>query len=148
MSHPIVIAARAWIDTRFSHQGRRKKSAYDAGGVDCLGLLIGVAQELNLKDRVGRAFANSDTTDYSKVPDGNRLQATLGRLLESIAIEQMRAGDIVLFRLDGNPQHLGIISDHAHGFGIIHAYAPSRKVVENRLDESWEEKIVSVFRIS
>ena len=147
MSHPIVIAARSWIGTRFSHQGRRKKSTHDAGGVDCLGLLIGVAHELDLKDRTGRRFADSDCADYSKVPDGNRLHETLAELLELVAMEQMRAGDIALFRLDGNPQHLGIISDYANGLGIIHAYVPSRNVVENRLDESWQEKIVAVFRL-
>ena len=178
---------------RFVHQGRRKKTATDPGGVDCLGLLIGVAASLDLKDCAGNPLAAADETEYSKLPDGLRLSERLAELLTPISIHDLQAGDIALFTLDNNPQHLGIISayifsyplrgevpersaggggdwpegqvafqqtrsssDHPHLasplqgeelFTLIHAYAPSRKVVEHRLDENWRNKIVEVFRL-
>ena len=39
----VVTAAREWIDTPFHHQARLK-----GVGVDCVGLVIGVARELAL----------------------------------------------------------------------------------------------------
>lgn len=147
MQERIVSESRTWIGTRFSHQGRRKKSQADRGGVDCLGLLIGVAGALGLKDKHGYHLTGSDRLDYSKSPDGSQLRETLAGLLHEIAGDA-KAGDIALFRLDGNPQHLGILSDYDYGLGVIHAYAPSRQVVEHRLDKSWQEKIVAVFRLS
>ncbi|MFO1242409.1 MAG: hypothetical protein U1E36_04315 [Rickettsiales bacterium] len=146
--HPIVSEARSWIGTRFAHQGRRKKSAGDHGGVDCLGLLVGVARDLQLQDRFGNLLSKSDSLHYSKVPDGNALQQKLAELLYPISPEGIALGDVILFRLDNNPQHLAIVSDYAAMFGIIHAYAPSRKVVEHRLDESWQEKMVAAFRLN
>lgn len=147
MQEWIVSEARTWIGTRFCHQGRRKKSQADRGGVDCLGLLIGVAGALGLKDKHGYYLTSSDRLDYSKLPDGSQLRETLAGLLHEIAVDVVKAGDIALFRLDGNPQHLGIISDYKYGLGVIHAYAPSRQVVEHRLDKSWQEKIVAAFRL-
>ncbi len=35
---------------------------------------------------------------------------------------------------------------HAGGLSMIHAYAPSRKVVENRLDVVWSQRLVGAFR--
>lgn len=141
MPHPIVIEARRWLGTRFRHQGRRRASAHDPGGVDCLGLLIGVAEALTLQDRHGALLSRADEVSYGHLPDGARLAERLGELL--LPVERMREGDILLFRLDGNPQHLAIVSD----YGIIHAYAPARRVVEHRLDAAWEEKIAGIFRV-
>ncbi len=40
----IAAASRSWIGTAFHHQGRTKKTTGHKGGVDCLGLLVGVAK--------------------------------------------------------------------------------------------------------
>ena len=149
ISQAIVAQARSWTGTRFRHQGRRRRNADNAGGVDCLGVIIGVASELSLTDRRGQLLAGHDRISYSKSPDGKQLYDTLSSLMFRIDAESARAGDIGLFMLDGNPQHLAIFSEYgADGeLGMIHAYAPLHQVVEHRFDMGWRMKMVAAFRL-
>jgi len=142
MQNNIVACARSWLGTRFHHQGRLKKSEKNKGGVDCLGLLIGVSAELNLP------FTEQDETSYSHSPDTQKLREKLAHSLQEIPTENIKAGDILLLSIDDQPQHLAIVSDMADGLGIIHAYAPARAVVEHSLDAWWREKIVVAFRVA
>lgn len=150
MGQAVVDAARGWIGTRFHHQGRLKQCAGQRGGVDCLGLLVGVAGELGLKDKHQHAWLTQcDECDYGHIPDGRKLEARLAELLDEVVDGSRKAGDVLLMRFDREPQHLAIVSDHPQGgFGIIHAYAAARRVVEQRLDALWAARIVAVYRIS
>jgi hypothetical protein len=144
----IVPTARGWVGTRFHHQGRLKKTARHAGGVDCLGLLVGVADELGLCLADGRPFSSLDKTDYPHYPDTQALRATLGFGLREMDAGSMQPGDIALMAVDGRAQHLGIISDAADGgLGLIHAYAPAHAVVEHAFDAFWKARTVVVFRL-
>lgn len=146
-SQRVVDAARSWIGTRFSHQGRRKKHATDKGGVDCLGLLVGVADECGLMQH-GKALAQFDERDYGHYPCEKRLLDGLLNHFERIDISDMQMGDVALLRVDEHAQHVAIIGDYApDGFSLIHAYAPARAVVEHRLDESWMRRVVCVLRL-
>ncbi len=140
----IVACARGYIGTRFHHQGRLKKSRSHRGGIDCLGLLVGVARELNLRGKNGLPLVLFDERDYPHQPDTEALRMRLGALLYPIPPSELRAGDIVLLDIDGSPQHLAITSDT----GIIHAYAPAKAVVEHALDDYWREKIIATYRIT
>ncbi len=143
----IVTAARTWVGTRFSHQGRRKGSDADRGGVDCLGLLIGIARELSLIAADGTPLAAHDVTDYSKTPDGAKFKATLDRVLLPQEARTPAAGMVGLFILDARPQHVAIISDYSpQAYGMIHAFAPARRVVEHRLDDEWRKRLVRLYR--
>lgn len=138
----VVQTARGWRGVAFAHQGRTR------AGIDCLGLLIVVAEDLDLLFEEARASARDDRT-YGHQPDTNKLFEGLMRHLVRIPHNQMQAGDIVLLRIDGSPQHLAILSDYPHpeSWGIIHAYAPARKVVEHRLSSDWQRNIAAVFRL-
>ncbi len=142
MNKNIVACARGWIGTRFHHQGRLKKSDKHKGGVDCLGLLIGVADELNLP------FTKHDEFNYSHYPDTQRLRDNLANAMQEIPKENIEIGDVLLLSIDDNPQHLAIVSEIAGEFSIIHAYAPARGVVEHVLDSWWQERVVAVFRVA
>jgi cell wall-associated NlpC family hydrolase len=142
MNHDIVACARGWIGTRFHHQGRLKKSATHKGGVDCLGLLTCVAKELDLRDKNGNYFALADETHYAHYPDTDRMHAILSSLMHPVALDDIAEGDVVVFRIDDRPQHLGIASD----IGIIHAYAPAKGVVEHAIDGWWRERMDCAFR--
>ena len=142
MTHAIVHCARSWLGTRFHHQGRLKKTALHKGGVDCLGLLVGVAAELGL-----HALTAADETNYSHHPDAVRLRKRLSALLTPILSDQIAPGDVLLLDIDGNPQHLALVSDIGGALGIIHAYAPARAVVEHQLDAWWQKRIEAAFRI-
>lgn len=141
MNKDIVQAARGFLGTRFAHQGRLKKSDTHKGGIDCLGLLVGVAAELNLP------FVHYDETAYSHYPDTQKLRERLASAMQEIAKENIEIGDVLLLSVDGNPQHLAIGSKISDDFSIIHAYAPARAVVEHVLDRWWWERIVAVFRV-
>jgi cell wall-associated NlpC family hydrolase len=143
----IARAARGWLGTRFHHQGRRKASAGERGGCDCLGLLVGVAAELGLRVR-GRELTRFDERNYGHMPDGERLRRVLDELLHPVLPESADEGDVLLLRFERVPQHLAIVSRLPDGaLGMIHALAAARRVVEHRLDAPWRSRIVAAYRL-
>jgi cell wall-associated NlpC family hydrolase len=118
LENDIVVQARTWLGTPFHHQARLKRV-----GCDCLGLIIGVVDELDLKDKHGQPLAAYE-----------------------VPIENAQAGDLALFNMAGNPQHLAILTDYENALGMIHCYAQARRVVEHRLDDDWKNRLVKVFR--
>ena len=134
----IIEEARSWVVSRFHHQGRCKKTNTHKGGVDCIGLIVGVAQALG--------FEVQDEIDYSRQPQGSRLSDAIHLYLHSIALSEVRAGDVLLFTFEKNPQHIGIVSELSGGeLGLIHAYREARGVVEHRLDDHWWKKATHAF---
>ncbi len=175
--HPTTISARSWVGTKFHHQGRLKKTDAHRGGVDCLGLLIGVAKECELKGRSGELLHLLDETDYSHTPDVGRLYKKLCGALTRVPLQEMQEGDVVLMHVMSSPQHLGIVAsrhsdesrnpasavrwtegtdcaaDAAYwipscdGMTLIHAYAQAGAVIEHPLDDHWRGMIKAVFRL-
>lgn len=143
----IVAAARGWLGTRFHHQGRLRKTSAHKGGVDCLGLLVGIANELNIKTENGALLASLDRANYSHLPDVGELYSALCFGLTPKPLSEVEPGNILLFEIDGRPQHLAVVSNHDNGLGIIHAYAQARAVVEHALDEWWLARIKAAFCI-
>ncbi len=125
----IVNIARGWIGTKFHHQGRKKNI-----GVDCIGLVVGVAKEMGI--------SVADRTNYGRQPHNGELEKAL---LEYLTPCELRVGVVALFKISKEPQHVGIITDYKNGFGIIHAYAQARKVVEHNLDSWWQERLTDCF---
>ena len=141
ISQNIVAQARTWLGTPFHHQARLKGK-----GCDCLGLIVGVVDELELKDKNGVRLAAYDEVTYSREPDGAYLTQKLTGLLAEIPFDEARAGDLALFKVRENPQHLAILSNYEGTLGMIHSFAPSRRVVEHRLDDDWKLRLLKVFR--
>lgn len=137
----IIAQARTWLGTPFHHQARLKGK-----GCDCLGLVVGVVDELGLKDASGVALAAYDEVTYSRQPDGAYLTEKLTGLLAEVPVAEARAGDLALFKVRENPQHLAILTDYEGTLGMIHCFAPARKVVEHRLDDEWKLRMIKVFR--
>jgi NlpC/P60 family putative phage cell wall peptidase len=124
----VVAAGRTWLGTPFHHQGRMK-----GVGVDCVGLVIGVAQALELSD--------FDLTGYGHRPDSREMERLCRAMMRRVAFARARPGDVLLFNVDGQPQHLAFKTDA----GMLHAYAPQRRVVEHRIDDSWAARAVAAF---
>lgn len=141
ISNDIINQARTWLGTPFHHQARLKGK-----GCDCLGLIVGVVDELGVKDTHGKLLSSYDELNYSKQPDGEYLIQKLQAVLKEVPKEEARAGDLALFVIANNPQHLAFITDHEHGLGMIHCEARTRKVVEHRLDDEWNDRLIKVFR--
>lgn len=141
----IIRVARSWIGTRFHHQGRLKKDKNDKGGVDCIGFVLGVADELDIKYK-GIKLNNFDRNDYPKVPIGNQLKEEFSKYLDEIDISSVKTGDILMFKFDITPQHVGIVAKEGADCNIIHCYMQARGVVEHKLDECWQSRIVTAFK--
>lgn len=143
----IVAAARGWLGTRFHHQGRIKKTTTHRGGVDCLGLLVGIARDLDLRLPDGTPLAGLDQTDYTHFPDTDRLRRRLELALYPVPVKAIEPGHALLLRIESLPQHMAIVSTAGAHTAIIHAYAPSRAVVEHVLDDAWRQRIVAAYRL-
>ena len=142
----VIKTARSWIGTRFHHQGRVKKFGDNKGGVDCIGLIIGVAQELDIKIG-GHKAAELDVNGYAKIPQGDDLLLAFELHLAPVSPEHARLADILMFRFDKNPQHVAFLGEKNGTKTLIHSYLQARGVVEHRYDERWQERAVAGFRL-
>jgi cell wall-associated NlpC family hydrolase len=133
----VVAAARSWIGTPFTHQGRLK-----GAGVDCIGLVIGLGRELGL------CAPDFDITGYARDPDGKSLMALSRVHMKLINREAMQPGDVVVVRFGDHPQHFGVLGDYKHGgLSIVHAAMKSGAVVEQRLMFSRAMHFVAAFSL-
>ena len=142
MKHKIVDTARSWLGTPFCLHARVRSV-----GCDCLGLVIGVANELNLTDKFAQPVVKLDYTHYGLLNDGRILSAKLSKHFTlSSAIE---VGNLALFTFDNNPSHLGIIGDYPHKrYSIIHANAVIGKVVEHRLSGILKHNLIATYELA
>ncbi len=119
-----------WIGTPFHHQARRK-----GVGCDCIGLIIGVATALGIKVDDYRA--------YPVIGDPVMLIKKLREHADEVSPEQMKPGDIIVFKLQKRPVHAAFYV----GDGIVHTYYSARKVVKHDLSPKWANRIYKVFRM-
>lgn len=126
----IITAARALVGTPYRHQGRDPQS-----GVDCLGLIICVAQVIGFDTKL-------DRQNYERFPDGEELRATLlaSGLVEINRAEPGCLAQICFRGLSGWGQHLAVVTDAAT---IIHAYERKRtgRVIEESLAK-WQRGLL------
>lgn len=135
----IVAGARSWIGTRWQHQGCVK-----GVGVDCVGLIGGVALALGLPGATEWRDAPA-WHQYGRKPDPATLLAGCDALMDRIAVDQAREGDVLVLQFNAGPQHFAIVSSDDPP-AIVHALAQARKVAEARLDETWRRRIVRAYR--
>ena len=145
----IIITARKYLEMPFRSQGRGIPGSRFAS-IDCGGLLVCVGEDLGLKDKLGVPFLRTDYSARGPQPIKDELQTECDLRLIPKKKNEMAAGDVVTLRAPHAIAHCGIISDFPQGggkFGMIYAY-PVRgvmKIVETRLDERWQSRIVGVF---
>ena len=129
MNRQIQDAARRYLGVPFVHQGRSPQ------GLDCIGLLVQVAQDLKLEAH--------DFSAYSLRPSSRLLMRLIGKSCDRV--EEAEPGDIMVFAMIGPgwPQHAAIRTDR----GMIHAMrgGPDR-VIEHGFDDVWKKKLDSVWR--
>ena len=66
----------------------------------------------------------------------------LEKIVSTYAVKTLNPepGDIILFTLLHEPQHLGILDENNT---VIHAYEPRGKVIKHHLDTKWKNRINS-----
>lgn len=134
MGRDVADAARTWIGTPFVHQGRLK-----GVGVDCVGLVIGVARELGLTDY--------DFNAYGMQPDPRVLMREVEANLQAVPLGDAQAGDVLLFRFEREPQHFAIVVDTAASpWQIVHAHRKVGRCVQHGMDEIWRRRLLGAYR--
>jgi cell wall-associated NlpC family hydrolase len=134
----VVSEARRWIDTPYQHQARLRGI-----GVDCAGLVIGVARELGIVD------PGFDVHGYARQPDGSSLVQWCEQSMQRIERQAMQPGDVIVVAFDAAPGHLGIVGDYAHGgLSFIHALGiTARRVIETRLMFTRSMRFVRAYQM-
>ncbi len=119
--------------TPFHHQGRTPHV-----GLDCVGLPICAAREIGIPV--------IDDITYPHEPSAAHLANMLSEVndLKRVPLDDDMLGDLILMRYSRQPTHIAI---RTH-LGIVHAYAPMRKVVEMPLSESLVALFVGRYRFS
>lgn len=129
----VIAAARDCLGTPFAHQGR-----VVGVGLDCAGLAVHAVRAAGVDVL--------DFAGYGRTPNKGHLVAALDAqpMLARLAnISDRAAGDILLMRFLGEPQHVGICT----GAGIIHAYEAVRMCCEHDLCSKWAARVVRVYRV-
>lgn len=135
----IISQARTWVGTPYRHHGRRKGSH-----VDCIGLVLGVSCELGIKSPEFFSYLNKKYRTYGRLPEGNTLYNALSEYLPEYSLSQAQPGDVITISFDGYARHVAILTDRNT---LIHAYAESKKVVENRWSHMFKTNAISAFRL-
>lgn len=126
----IVNKAREFLETPYHHQGRIK-----GVGIDCAGLLICVAHELEL--------SNYDINNYPKESNNLTFQKLLNK--NAVKTDYLDLGNIILFQFKQTPQHCGIIALKDDITTFIHACRRRKKVIEIELTKKYIDKIVNIY---
>jgi len=126
-------AALRYVGTPFLHRGRTVR------GMDCVGLLI-----LSIRDIGHEGY---EEVPYGTEPRNGMLELTLAQYLHGPMGRDPKVDDIVLMELRPGmpPSHVGIITEHPNGLGIVHAYGEVTRVVHQRLDRRKRARIKGVF---
>lgn len=152
----VVARARFYLGRPFRHQGR-------ARDLDCIGLILAVAEDLALKDISGVPIRRQDYTNYGPQPLDGFIQTECERRLHEEPSEvtraaiaekrippatlrrKIRSADVLTICLPHIPCHIGIVSDLGAELALIHAHSSTEKVSEHHLDDAWLRRIAGVF---
>jgi len=136
----IIETARTYVGTPFQHQARVK-----ARGLDCVGLILCVADDLKINDTSGKPFNKFDYVDYGPQPSGGFVNEQCATRLVKVN-RPPQPGDVVNLRVPVEPCHVAIISEHGGALYMIHAYnGGTHKCVEHVFDKAWQRRLVGVF---
>lgn len=127
----VVSEARKWKDIKWRHEGRNEH------GIDCVGLPIMVAMSLNV--------FHYDVKGYAREPFNlDMLKHFKANMTEKL-VSEAKAGDVVIFRDNKFPFHVGIIGDKYGELSLIHAYAARKKVIEELYLPEWSKLAIACF---
>ena len=137
----VIEIARSWLGTKFKFQGRIKKNSNNNGGVDCLGLILCICDELGYTYN-DKPLSYYDNIIYSKKPDFSILKEKFSQFFTIKTVDNIDIGDIVLKQVSKDQFHLMIYTEKT----FIHASAVTFNVVEHRVDDLNNCIVYSMFK--
>jgi cell wall-associated NlpC family hydrolase len=121
--------ARSWVGIPFRHQGRSRS------GVDCIGLVIVVAQSLGLVP------ADFERRDYGRMPNRDELGQKIREHCRPLEVAQ--PGCMFAMRWNKEAAHVAIYT----GETLIHSYERIGRVVEHSFRGRWPRFVDSVWTL-
>ena len=128
-SDKIIKAAEEWIGTPFHPQGRQKHL-----GCDCIGLILGIAQEIGAISLTNQPWNQCDVHAYDAIKDSNLLLKLVPQYFPEIT-NTSQPGDILLIQITPTQYHLAIKS---YNNRIIHACSSLNKVISHQIIPNWK----------
>ncbi len=129
----LIKIARTWIGVPWKPSGSYRS------GANCVGLLIGIVREAGFEDIANAVVADAG---FAVPPEPGIMLKRMKEYLQVVLVEEIVPGDIVVFRINQEPQHAAIVTEPGI---ILHADRQAKKVVEHRLLSSWRP--VAAFRL-
>lgn len=134
--------ARTFAGTPFKDQHRKKGTN---GGIDCVGLVLLVAEELGIAYRDTQEMRGADYLNYTPGLHSFVLDECKRRLVEK-PIAEMKAGDVIVLKVDTVASHAAIVTERKGQLYMIHAYNGGLyQVTEHIIDFKWRRRICGVF---
>ena len=124
----IIAKARSWIGIEYRFRGRSRQ------GIDCSGLVVGVAKELKLFDY--------DFTNYVLNDPHVIEQHILKSGMFEVPVHDRLPGDVLNIAIKNNPIHLAILANDVR---MIHTNQSVNMVVECSIPHK-RDRILRVFR--
>ncbi len=142
MNDAALLEARRWLGTPYRHQASCR-----GAGTDCLGLVRGIYRALYGQEP---ETVPPYTPEWAEVSGEETLHDAALRHLEPVPLDDLRAGDVLLFRMMPHSpiKHAGILTGTTTGFGgdtMIHAYS-GRAVCETHLGRWWHTRLAAACR--
>lgn len=141
----IVLEAKNIVlaQTPFHHQ-----AAVVGVGCDCIGVLRIIGRKVSPKESA-ELEASPEFLSYGPDPDPQLLLRGCRKFMDEIPKNQALPGDALLFKTlysKGLPKHFGIVT-RLDPMYMVHSWAlgPGH-VIENRVDERWQRRILSAWR--
>lgn len=147
MKNLIVKEAKSWIGTKFHLYGRIKRNSSNSGACDCIGFILGISKNLELKSKTGQLLHLYDHFGYKL----QNTQPMLENFFDAHLYEthEILPGTLALFQINQNLQHIGLIIDYDQkNLGIIHAELKNRKIVEHHLGQDLIKKLTKLYRFT
>lgn len=139
----IQAKAREFIGTPFKDKHRLKGKR---GGIDCVGLVLLVAEELGISYSDTQEMRGADYLNYSVAGLNSYVLTECRARLNEKPVAQMKAGDVLVMRVPDIPCHAGIVTDRNGVLYMVHAYNTGPKeVVEHIIDTAWRRRVCGVF---
>ncbi len=130
-----IAEVRSWVGTPFKWQGRVKGS-----GTDCWGLIVASSWAC------GYIPATWDVKHYNRRTNLVELaEQHLPQWFDNVPVDSLQPGDVVTFHGSSGLIHMGVLYEHAAGFGIVHS-EDWLSIVEHRLSDTQREQIANVWR--
>ncbi len=127
--------AHTWVGVPWCRVGSRRD------GVNCLGLLVGVARECDFDMDIADKEAGAT---FTTSPIRGFMLKRAREDLDTIHMKDALPGDLILYRIGQEPQHIGIITC-LKPLQILHSHKAAKRCVITPPLRGWYRTLV--FRI-